>query len=192
MKKCFFIIVLFVNLFLIISYAHGTTSKMPLALEIELSGKRIKAGDDIIVNVKVVNVSMGYVVFYDRFHLEKIESHGSIPTAHLRFYADHGEGFDEIKYIGPLEFKLLPPDPNSFLILPPQYFLGKRIIMNNYLNVYRHKGKYSIKAVYENRSLNYIKKLIDDGYLSAEDLEYDINRVFNGVIESNIITIKIH
>jgi hypothetical protein len=180
---------IFLLIFLNATFGFCGKNDPVLKLEISRSPDYAKC---TVIEAKIMNTGEQYVSFNGYLFLENnIEiSVPHLPLSELRFYIDKGIGFERLIYKSRDDYPSFSrADPKKFLILGSKYIWGLEVDLENQFICNFPRGNYRIKAVFENRSRSWMY-----AYFTKEEISQmhvDESRIFDGVIESNILNVEI-
>jgi hypothetical protein len=189
MKITFCCLIFLLNL---LNPSFGFCEENKSSLKLVISSITDDKNKNSITEVKIINTGNQYVAFDQNIFFENnIEiSVPHLPLSELRFYIDKGKGFERLMYNpGTYYPSFSRSDPNKFLILGPNYIWGLEINLGEHFNCNFLKGNYRIKAVFENRSRSWMYKYFNKTEISQ--MHIDESKIFDGIIESNILYVEI-
>jgi hypothetical protein len=144
------------------------------------------------VQLTLLNRDSSYWVFLPYFLPEEADFL-EMPKTVLSFEVtdELGRGVD---YVGRwTDSKIAPPTPADYLVLTPTYYFGRTVALARDPFAYHlEKGKtYSVRATLDITGRTWVENQLRSGAVQPEELRFDPNRLFEGVLRSNSIVLSV-
>jgi hypothetical protein len=174
-----------------ISPSKGRGTKKGLTLFLSTTKKELSASEPVEVVLSIENHDETYWAFFPVFAPEG-QSPEDHPLAELSFLVVHESG-DRIPWSGQYESLREPPPLCSAEILMPLAFCGSHIDLTEgkFSYALRKPGLYKIKARLRLYQTPWVKNRLQLLKVDPAELPYDLRRIFDGVLESNEVEIKL-
>lgn len=172
-------------------HSSGRNDEKGLSLYLAAAKRTFSNGEPVEVIFSIENHDKIYWAFFPTFSPEG-QSSESGPVAELSFLILHESGI-QIPWTGQYEGLREPPPLCAAEILMPSAFCGSHVSLTEgvFAHALREPGLYKVKARLRLYQTAWMKSRLQQTRVDPAELPYDARRVFDGVLESNEIEIKL-
>lgn len=162
-----------------------------LALTIEENRPSSTAGN-LTLTAVISNTSKTAVVIYPYWRPAGHRD-SSMPVAEISFYITNMSGHEVAPIERNLDYRQRKINPHSFLSLGPGDAYARRIVLTGIAYGYTplDSGRYQISARIIHAGPSWVKNVLAGGKMIATELHYNVDSVFEGTLESNVLEIEV-